>query len=372
MRASRLVSILLLLQTRGRVTAREIADTLEVSVRTIYRDMESLSAAGVPLYADPGHRGGYELLDGFRTRLTGLTTGEAESLFLTGLPTAAADLGLGTAVTAAHLKLMAALPPELRDRAGRIAECFHLDAPAWYGADDHTPHLTEVADAVWNRRRLRIRYLRWAEPHENTRVVDPYGVVLKAGAWYLVAGHREAPVDAGAGAGAASGPGMGVEAVGGGPAGGSPDGGADGARIRTYRVSRILDVQARAETFERPVGFALATYWEDYLDRFDRRRHRASATVRVSPSAMKRLVDVLEPVVVRAARTSATRPDADGWVEVVLPIESVDSAITTLLPFGGDAEVLGPPELRSAMRAAAAALARVYRCRDAGTGTPEW
>ncbi|MEU0938288.1 YafY family protein [Embleya sp. NPDC005971] len=334
MRASRLVSILLLLQTRGRVTAREIADTLEVSIRTVYRDMESLSAAGVPLYADPGHRGGYELLDGFRTRLTGLTTGEAESLFLTGLPTAAADLGLGSVVTAAQLKLMAALPPELRDRAGRIAECFHLDAPSWYGAEDHTPHLAEVADAVWNRRRTRIRYLRWAEPHENTRVVDPYGVVLKAGAWYLVAGHAEA------------------EGVG------------DRARIRTYRVSRILDAQSLAETFERPAGFALATYWEDYLDRFDDRRLRASATVRVSPVGMRRLVEALEPVLVRAAHASATRPDVDGRVEVVLPIESVDSAITTLLPFGGEVEVLGPPELRAGMRAAAVALARVYGCAD--------
>ncbi|MYS80959.1 helix-turn-helix transcriptional regulator [Embleya scabrispora] len=353
MRASRLVSILLLLQTRGRVTAREIAETLEVSVRTIYRDMESLSAAGVPLYADPGHRGGYELLDGFRTRLTGLTTGEAESLFLTGLPTAAADLGLGSAVTAAHLKLMAALPPELRDRAGRIAECFHLDAPSWYGAEDHTPHLAEAADAVWNRRRLRIRYLRWAEPHENTRVVAPYGVVLKAGAWYLVAGHVEAYGQGRVEAEAAA-------------------RGGTGARIRTYRVSRILDLDALAETFERPAGFALAGYWEEYLDRFDRRRHRASATVRMSPIAMKRLTDVLEPVVVRAAHTSATRPDADGWVEVVLPIESVDSAITTLLPFGGEAEVLGPPELRAGMRASATALARVYGGRDAEADGDRW
>lgn len=336
MRASRLVSILLLLQTRGRVTAREIADTLEVSVRTIYRDMESLSAAGVPLYADPGHRGGYELLDGFRTRLTGLTTGEAESLFLTGLPTAAADLGLGSVLTAAHLKLMAALPAELRDRAGRIAECFHLDAPSWYGVADPTPHLAEVADAVWNRRRLRIRYLRWAEPSETTRVVDPYGVVLKAGAWYLVAAHAQS-----------------AEAAG-------PHG--DGGResIRTYRVSRILDVEVRSESFERPAGFALAAHWQDYLDRFDRRRLRASATVRMSPIAMDRLTHLMESAVVHAARASATRPDADGWVEVVVPIESVEQAVTALLPFGGEVEALEPAELRAGMRAAVAALARVY------------
>jgi predicted DNA-binding transcriptional regulator YafY len=180
-RASRLVSILLLLQTRDRMTAQELADELEVSVRTIYRDIESLSAAGVPLYGEAGHDGGYQLLNGYRTRLTGLTAGEAESLFLTGIPTAAADLGLGATVTAAQLKLMAALPPELRDRAGRIAERFHLDAPSWYRDSDDTPHLNTVAAAVWNQQTVKMHYMRWAEPYEITRVVQPHGLVLKAG-----------------------------------------------------------------------------------------------------------------------------------------------------------------------------------------------
>ncbi len=146
MRASRLVSILMLLQSKGRMTARALADELEVSVRTVYRDIESLAAAGVPLYGEAGHEGGYRLVDGYRTRLTGLTAGEAESLFLTGLPSAAADLGLGASVTAAQLKLMAALPAELRDRAGRVAERFHLDAPSWYRDADSSPHLSGVAD----------------------------------------------------------------------------------------------------------------------------------------------------------------------------------------------------------------------------------
>ncbi|WP_406278878.1 helix-turn-helix transcriptional regulator [Embleya sp. NBC_00896] len=330
MRASRLVSILLLLQTRGRLTAQEIADTLEVSVRTIYRDMESLGAAGVPVYADPGHRGGYELLDGYRTRLTGLTAGEAESLFLTGLPTAAADLGLGSVVTTAHLKLMAALPAELRDRAGRIAECFHLDTPTWYGADEPTPHLTAVADAVWNRRRVRIRYLRWAEPHETTRVVDPYGVVLKAGAWYLVAAHT------------------------------GPDLPGHVDRLRTYRVSRILDLEVRPEVFERPADFELGRHWQEYLVRFDRRRYRASATVRMSPTAVGRLVDLVEPTVARAARESASAPDPAGWVEVVIPIESVDGAVKSLLVFGPEVEVVGPADLRARMAETVRAMGRVY------------
>src|SRR5580704_12718649 len=147
MRASRLVSMLLLLQTRGRLTAQELADTLEVSVRTIYRDVLSLHAAGIPLYGDAGHGGGYQLLDGYRTRLTGLTS-------------AAAELGLGTAAAAAQLKLRAALPAELRERSARIEERFHLDAPGWYYDGDSPPFLAAVADAVWNQRLIEVRYRR--------------------------------------------------------------------------------------------------------------------------------------------------------------------------------------------------------------------
>lgn len=324
-RASRLVSILLLLQTRDRVTADELAATLEVSVRTIYRDMESLAGAGVPLYGEAGHAGGYRLLGGFRTRLNGLTTGEAESLFLTGLPSAAADLGLGAVVTAAQLKLMAALPGELRDRAGRIAERFHLDAPAWYRDADRTPHLTGVADAVWNERAIRVRYLRWAEPHEVERVIEPLGLVLKGGHWYVI---------------------------------GRTDG-----HLRTYRVSRIIDLVVLDSGFERPAGFDLEAYWRAYLESFDARRLRVAATVRLSAAGMERLPYVLEMAGVEAARRTAA-PGGDGWTRVTLPMESVAQAASVILGFGADAEVVGPDELRERVARIVRDLGRVYATTD--------
>jgi predicted DNA-binding transcriptional regulator YafY len=303
------------------MTARQLADELEVSVRTVYRDMDSLAAAGIPLYGEAGHEGGYRLVDGYRTKLTGLTTGEAESLFLTGLPSAAADLGLGASVTAAQLKLMAALPDELRDRAGRVAERFHLDAPTWYRDADSTPHLAAVADAVWNERAIRIHYLRWAKPQEVIRFVEPYGLVFKAGRWYLVA--------------------------------------SGGNAMHTYRVSRISDVQPLDADFERDPSFDLASYWQEYLRTFEKRRHVDQAVVRLSPGAFDRLPEVLEPSVVDAARRGA-EPDREGWMRVTIPIEEPSQALAELFRLAPDIEILGPPDLRARMIEILKKLGRLY------------
>ncbi|WP_416981862.1 helix-turn-helix transcriptional regulator [Streptomyces sp. T028] len=323
MRASRLLSVLLLLQTRGRMTARQLADELEVSVRTVYRDVESLAAAGVPVYGDPGHDGGYRLVDGFRTRLTGLTRDEAEALFLSGLPGPAADLGLGTVLATAQLKLRAALPDELRDRSGEIRQRFHLDTAGWYAEADATPQLAAVTDAVWRQRRVRVRYRRWKAPQEVTRTLEPYGLVLKSGRWYLVAGRPDA--------------------------------------VRTYRVSHILRARVLEEDrFDRPDGFDLAAHWRSYLREFDARRHQGQAVVRLSPRLLERLPDLVEPAVARAARDSAGPPGPDGRVRVVVPVETAGHAVGMLLRLGAGAEVVAPDELRELMARTVAALADTY------------
>src|SRR6476661_6095881 len=191
MRASRLVNLLLILQTRGGLTAGELADELEVSVRTIHRDVDALSAAGVPIFAERGPHGGVRLVDGYRTRLTGMTADEAEALFLSGLPGPAAELGLGTVVAAARLKVLASLPVELRARAVRLVERFHLDAAAWFHAGEPVPHLGTLSEAVWEAQRVEIRYDRGDKTVD--RILEPLGLVLKAGVWYLVAGAEGQP-----------------------------------------------------------------------------------------------------------------------------------------------------------------------------------
>lgn len=318
-KSSRLLSILLLLQTRGRMTAAQLAAELEVSVRTVYRDVEALHTAGVPLYGDAGHRGGYELLAGFRTRLTGLSAGEAEALFLTALPGPAADLGLGPALAGARLKLRAALPPGLRAQADRMSRRFHLDAPGWYAEDDAVPFLPAVAEAVWRGRVLAVRYRRWTEPTDVGRRLEPYGLVLKAGRWYVVAAR---------------------------PGGSGP---------RTYRVDQILELTVTGEEFDVPDDFDLSAYWQAHQRDFHARLHRGEALVRLSPRGVARLTGAAA----RAAATTGT-DEPDGWTRAVLPVESPDHAHDQFLALGTDVEVLAPDELRTRLAETARAVAERY------------
>ncbi|MGV9231098.1 helix-turn-helix transcriptional regulator [Streptomyces nigra] len=322
MSASRLLSVLLLLQSRGRLPARGIADELGVSVRTAYRDLARLQAAGVPVYAEPGPGGGYQLLDGYRTRLTGLSEGEARALLFAGLPHAAADLGLAAEVTAARLKLLAALPTGLREEAVRTAAVFHVDAPGWYREPEQAPHLTLLVDAVRTGHTVDVRYRRWRVPQEVRRRLRPYGLVLKSGVWYLVA--------------------------------------ATDRGMATYRVAHIIDASVGDERFDRPQDFDLGAHWDSYLADFQARRYTGEATIRLSPRGRRRLPDNVAPEVVRAVDSTATAVPGTEWVEAVIPIEGVEHARGELLRLGGDVEVVAPVELRRAMAATVRLLARTY------------
>lgn len=345
MRASRLVSILLLLQSRGKLTAQELADTLEVSVRTVYRDIESLSEAGVPVYGDAGPDGGYRLLGGYRTRLDGLTAAEAEALSLAGMPRAAAELGLGTLLASAQLKLQAALPAELRERTAAISERFLLDAPGWYHDGDTSPHLAAVAGAVWNQRRIEVRYRRWTAPTDVTRTLEPHGIVLKAGKWYLVARDAAGPDAAGRDA-------AGWDAA---------ESGRSAAReIRTYRINHILQLADTGERFTRADGFELAAFWASSVAGFRAGLWQGEATIRLSPEGRDRMTEMMSPAVISAAEASASVPDQDGWVTAVVPIESLIHAHQDFLRLGADVEVLAPAELRSRLAETARALAAIY------------
>jgi predicted DNA-binding transcriptional regulator YafY len=319
MRASRLVQLLLLLQARGGLTAEALARELEVSVRTVLRDVDALSAAGIPIYTERGPAGGIRLVEGYRTRLTGMTGEEAEALFLSGLPGPAAELGLGTVVAAAQVKVVAALPAELRSRASRLVERFHLDAGAWFRGNEPVPHLSTVADAVWTSRRLEIAYHRGETSVD--RVLDPLGLVLKAGIWYLVARSDE--------------------------------------QIRTYRVSRIREARPLDATFVRPEEFDLGAWWAESSAAYEREVPRLDIVVRVRNDAMWRLADAVGNRVVRDAQRVGT-PDADGRQTLRISVEWPEEATGRLVAAAPDVEVLEPAALRSDLLAAARAASEIY------------
>lgn len=318
MRASRLLSILLILQTRGRLTAESLAGTFEVSVRTVYRDIEQLSAAGVPVYADRGPGGGFQLLDGFRTKLTGLTENEAETLFLSGLPGPATQLGLADQLLSAQLKLSAALPERSRASAQKMAQRFHLDPVGWFRSSDQARLLPTLAHAVWTETVVEIGYRR--AQSTVTRRIHPLGLVLKAGTWYVVAERS-------------------------------------GER-RTYRASNIESLTPSGDHFTRPKDFDLVRFWTESSRAFEVGLYREQAVLRASPRAMMRL-ERLGATVMDAARESAEAPDDEGWVRVTIPIESIDQAAIDLLMLGTEAEILKPRELRRRIATAARGMAKL-------------
>jgi predicted DNA-binding transcriptional regulator YafY len=321
MRASRLLSILILLQMRGRLSAEQLAAEFEVSVRTIYRDIDELSAAGVPVYAERGRSGGFALHEGYRTQLTGLTAAEAGALLLAGAP--AADLGLGPDAAQAQLKLLASMPPEHGARASRVAQRFHLDPAGWYARPSPPAHLSTIAEAVWSGRRLRLEYESWKDV--VAREVDPLGLVLKGGHWYLVAAVKGQP--------------------------------------RTYRISNVRTVVLRDAPARRPRAFDLARYWQAWAADFEARLLSMRAVVKLSPEGLRLLRD-LSPAAFEAAATSVPCRPA-GWVRADIPLEGGDHGLRQLLQLGGEVEVLEPESLREALRAEAQKVAARHARRGA-------
>ena len=303
MRASRLVSFLLLLQTRGQLTAEELAERLEVSVRTVQRDAQALAASGVPIASVRGPAGGYRLERGYRTRLTGLDATEAEALFVGP----AAELGLGRELAAARLKLLASLPAELQERAGRAAQLFHIDTRGWFREEDRVPALPVIAGALWRGKRLDMRYREGSTI--VSRRLDPLGLVLKAGIWYLVARRR--------------------------------------GEERVYRVSRIVSARERADDCTRESDFDLPATWARHSESFERSRPRIEVVVRVPRSQARyfRGARVLE---------EGDRPT------VVAQFDGLDNAFHSLLGYGPEAEVLAPQALRLRIATAAAETAALY------------
>lgn len=317
MRASRLLAILILLQVRGRMSASDLAGEFEVSVRTIHRDIDQLSAAGVPVYAERGREGGFRLHDGYQTRLTGFSGDEAQFLLLAGLGAVAADLGVASQVAVSQLKLAASLPPAQGARARSFAERFLFDPTDWYRDRERPAFLATVAQALWQERRLRMDYESWDK--RVARIVDPLGIVLKSGTWYLVAASR------------------GV--------------------ARTYRVASILTAAVENEPLRAPAKFRLETYWKTRVAEFERSLIKGLAQVRLSARGVRRLSD-LSAACAEALRQST--PAANGFTDATVPIESVDHAAALFLRLGTDVEVLSPQPLRRKLAEVGARLVALY------------
>jgi predicted DNA-binding transcriptional regulator YafY len=311
---------LLLLQNRGHRTAAQLGEELGVSLRTVYRDLEALSTAGIPVTTERGPGGGCRLLHGYRTQLTGLDAGEAEALFLAGLPGPATELGLGSLLARAQRKVLAALPARLRAAASLADQRFHLDTRGWFQPVSEHPSLESLAGAVWSDRRVRFAYLR-NDGARVTREVDALALGLKAGLWYLVARIER--------------------------------------DLRVYRVSRISDVAVSDTEFKRDPDFALAAFFSDWVTRFEQSLAGVEVTVRVAPAAVAWVERLGDPVR-RAGAEPPPQQDPDGWQRRRLVFEKLEYAESALLGLGAAVEVVAPAELRARVAARAAEISALY------------
>jgi len=308
MRADRLISLLMFLQSRGRMTAQELAEELEVSERTIYRDIEALSTAGVPIYTACGPGGGCALLDSYRTDLTGFTDDEIRALFMLSIPAPLAELGVSQELEAALLKLSAALPATRRYEENRVRQRIHLDSIPWFHPHEPVPHLQTIHQAIWQNRKLHLTRRLIFETHVE-QLVDPLGLVAKAAVWYLVCAIDD--------------------------------------QIRIYRVSHVVDARISNEFFQRPMDFNLAAFWNERCIKYEEDRPYYQVTVRVAPDLIpvltKFLGDRIQDIIDKPL------PDSEGWKIYTLRFESFEAARSRILSFGRAVEVMEPQALRKSI-----------------------
>ena len=315
MRADRLVSMLLLLQRHGRLTARQLAKRLEVSERTVLRDMEALGNAGVPVVAARGAGGGWELMQGSAATLTTMNEAEVRALFVSAPPRLLADLHLDKASDAATLKLEASLPAASRNRAEVARQRIHIDAGGWSRSQDAVPHLPLLQEAVWRERKVRIDYDRGGDGCTTTRLLAPLGLVAKGSVWYLVA---------------------------------MPDDG----EARSYRVSRVRSAELLDEPFERPHDFDLAAFWQRSSATFHEQLPRYAAVIRAETKSLPWIRTMIR----YGAIDAVAEDEHGGWSRIDLHFDTIEVARHTLLGFAAMVEVLEPAELRDAVVGAAHAV----------------
>lgn len=320
MRADRLLTLLLLLQAGGKSRAGDLAAQLGVSVRTVYRDIDALSRAGVPVWAEGGPGGGCQLLEGYRNPLVGVSADEAIALLAASASAALANSAFGQDLAAARLKLLAALPMSSRGDVVAEAAKFHVDAPAWFRAPQPVPHLGLLIQAVRADRRVQLTYAPGGGPR-TTNIAEPLGMVSKAGVWYLV-------------------------------------GQVNGRRL-VYRADRILEAELRNEQFRRSSDFDLVRFWDEWSRDFEASRPKITVTVRIHP-ALWVILPELFGVAVRSRMEAAALPDEKGWRHIELTFESPAAARTRILGLGPQALVLEPTDIRDAVVAAATQLVELY------------
>ena len=291
MRADRLLSILMLLQVYARLTARDLAERLEVSERTIHRDMEALSSAGVPVVAERGKGGGWSLLDSYQTTLTGLNLAEVQALFLPKPAHLLADLGWSQAFEAALLKLLAALPAANRQQAEVVSQRIHVDPTGWHRWNEEMSAFPILQSAVWQGRQVHLSYER-GDGERVDRVVNPLGLVAKGSVWYLVASTE--------------------------------------AEIRSYRISRVQDARLTDFPCVRPVEFNLAQYWQQSMVEFKASLPHYRVKVRVAPEALS----WLRYAGYFARIEHIDQPEPEGWIPVSLRFDIEAAACAYVLSTG--------------------------------------